>query len=102
MKPTNGFVAGKHSQTGGAGMLPCKDCHTAPGNLRWKCCSRLGHDTEASKEAARGQLHDAEVSENGRGIGIGGVRCSEEAAAAAGGERMSYATWSTEDQTRFA
>lgn len=102
MKPTHGFVAGKHNQTG-AGPLPCTDCHMAPGNLRSRCCSRPGHDTEASKEAARGQPHGAEVSENGPGIGNGDVRCSEEsAAAAAGGERMNHATWSTEGQTRFA
>lgn len=103
MKPTHGFVGGKHNQTGGAAPLPCMDCHTVPGNLRWRCCSRLGHDTEASKGAARGQPHGAEVSESGSGIGSGDVRCSEgSVAVAAGGGRMSHATWSTEGQTRFA
>lgn len=100
----HGFVEEKRNQTADAERLPCTDCHTAPGNLRWRCCWRPGHDTEASKGPAQGQPHGAEVSESGSGIGSGDVRCSEEsaAAAAAGGERMSHATWSTEGQTRFA
>lgn len=107
MKTGHSLGGVKHSQTAAAvaaaATLSCTDCHTAPGNLRSRCCWRRGHDTEASKGAGPCQPHGAEVSESGWGIGSDDVHCSEKSAAAAAGEtRMSHEMRSTEGQMRSA